>query len=442
MRATTTFLLTFFLALAACVHAQTVKDSIFLDALTRQMDSLERAQRVRQSVAEYEQALLHDEMSLHFDDFRNLAAGTVITLMSHSFNTSEGRFFMHHTDAGDYVPAALPFAAAWAMKLCGVESRSKTRRMVMANAFAVAMTVGTTHLLKNAVNETRPDGKDDQSLPSGHTSLAFMSATILHREYGHISPWISVGGYGAATVTELFRIRHNDHYINDVLLGAGIGIACTNLAYYLTDRILGADQINQPRVTQGDVMRYASFMTRPTSVALISGGEFGGRSAWIETAGGEDIRVRLSTTFSTGAEYTYFLTDNFALEGLAKFSVCKSRPVSTAATGTLNGTNIYQYHGDVAARYSVPFGLSRRLSVRALAGLRHTSRAHYYGQSATGSHHLVLPTRNDFEAGIGFGTDLLQTKKYVSGLNIDYVHAFSPLLRDRLHISTTWKILL
>lgn len=82
---------------------------------------------------------------------------------------------------------------------------------------------------------TRPDGSSRTSFPSGHTATAFMTATMLRHEYGHLSPWIGIGGYTVATGTGLMRMANNKHWLSDVLTGAGIGILSTEVGYYLGD---------------------------------------------------------------------------------------------------------------------------------------------------------------------------------------------------------------
>ena len=43
---------------------------------------------------------------------------------------------------------------------------------------------GTTFVLKELVHERRPDGSDDKSFPSGHTSVSFAAAASLEKRYG------------------------------------------------------------------------------------------------------------------------------------------------------------------------------------------------------------------------------------------------------------------
>ena len=61
---------------------------------------------------------------------------------------------------------------------------------------------------------------------------------MLRHEYGHISPWVTVGGYGLATLVAADRVRLNRHYIHDVCAGAAVGIAATELTYLLKRKLV------------------------------------------------------------------------------------------------------------------------------------------------------------------------------------------------------------
>lgn len=145
----------------------------------------------------------------------------------------------HHNGHLDDYLRFVPVAATYTMKLSGVESASSWKRLLVNTAMSYALTVGTTYTLKNTVHDMRPDRTDNQSFPSGHTSAAFASAHILHKEYGKLSPWISVAGYGVAAATAIDRVRCNHHEWDDVLVGAAIGLAATELGYRLGDLITG-----------------------------------------------------------------------------------------------------------------------------------------------------------------------------------------------------------
>ncbi len=66
--------------------------------------------------------------------------------------------------------------------------------MIVSNAFSAALMAAMVNSLKYSVRAERPDGSTRNSFPSGHAATAFMAASILHKEFGHRSPWFSVGG--------------------------------------------------------------------------------------------------------------------------------------------------------------------------------------------------------------------------------------------------------
>jgi hypothetical protein len=88
-----------------------------------------------------------------------------------------------------------------------------------------------TFSLKRITAVPRPDTNELTSFPSGHTAQAFAAATFMAREYGHKSIWYSIGAYTVATGVGAMRVLNNRHWVPDVLVGAGIGILTTNLAY-------------------------------------------------------------------------------------------------------------------------------------------------------------------------------------------------------------------
>lgn len=88
-----------------------------------------------------------------------------------------------------------------------------------------ALTLGVTYGIKYTINETAPNG-DSHSFPSAHTSVSFASAEFMRKRYG----WeYGIPAYVAATFVAFSRVEANDHYTNDVIAGAFIGIASSYL---------------------------------------------------------------------------------------------------------------------------------------------------------------------------------------------------------------------
>ena len=91
------------------------------------------------------------------------------------------------------------------------------------------LTSGVTQLVKQTVRRTRPDGSNELSYPSGHTSGTFASATVLQRHFG----WkVGVPAFSVASYVGASRLAHNRHYLSDVVFGAAIGIAAGRTITY------------------------------------------------------------------------------------------------------------------------------------------------------------------------------------------------------------------
>lgn len=145
----------------------------------------------------------------------------------------------YHGDGIDDYLRFVPVVSAYALKAAGVDSRSTWKRLLVNSATSFAINAAFTYGLKYTVKSTRPDGTDNHSFPSGHTSFAFFGAAILDKEFRRVSPWISVAGYSVAAVTAVDRVRRNRHHWADVLAGAAIGVLSVEAGYWLGDKMTG-----------------------------------------------------------------------------------------------------------------------------------------------------------------------------------------------------------
>ncbi len=142
-------------------------------------------------------------------------------------------FRYSYDDYLQYSPAAVMLG----MKMFGYESRSSWPRMIVSDAFSTVIMAAAVNGLKYTIRRPRPDGSENNSFPSGHAATSFMTATMLHKEYGWRSPWFSIGAYTVATASGVSRILNNKHWMTDIVGGAAIGIGAVHLGYYLTDLI-------------------------------------------------------------------------------------------------------------------------------------------------------------------------------------------------------------
>ncbi len=139
-----------------------------------------------------------------------------------------------NTTADNYLQF-VPLVALYGFKLAGLKSKNNFLNQAILTAKSELLVSAIVFSMKRVIKDNRPDGSDDNSMPSGHTAQAFASATLLDMEYRDTSPWISVSGYLCAAATGFLRIANNHHWASDVLIGAGIGIASVKIVY-LTHR--------------------------------------------------------------------------------------------------------------------------------------------------------------------------------------------------------------
>ena len=99
-------------------------------------------------------------------------------------------------------------------------------------ALSLFLTQIVTKGLKANIDKVRPNGEDSRAFPSGHTSAAFASATILYEEFKNTAPVLAYSGYAFAVTTGYLRMAKNKHWLSDVLFGSAIGIAITKLVYH------------------------------------------------------------------------------------------------------------------------------------------------------------------------------------------------------------------
>lgn len=120
-----------------------------------------------------------------------------------------------------------PMAADLALGVFGADAGENFlgRTLELGISFVIDAAI-VDAVLKNVVDEVRPDGSAHNSFPSGHTSTAFVGAELVRLEYGW--GW-GAGAYAVATGVGVMRVVHQRHYWWDVLAGAGVGILSANV---------------------------------------------------------------------------------------------------------------------------------------------------------------------------------------------------------------------
>lgn len=116
---------------------------------------------------------------------------------------------------GDIGQIALPVTAL-AMTVT-YDNREGTIQLAKAFIAAEAIAYGLTY----SINSRRPNG-GNHSFPSGHTAAAFTGASFIQQRYGME---YGIPAYIAATLVGVSRITSDNHYLQDVVAGAAIGIS-------------------------------------------------------------------------------------------------------------------------------------------------------------------------------------------------------------------------
>ena len=157
-----------------------------------------------------------------------LLTGGIFLLNSSSNNTIQEKsdsFFGNgfSTSIDDFTPL-VPLAQIYAGRYIGFKPKNTIYHQTVDIVIANSLTLAIVQITKNLVKEERPDGSNNLSLPSGHTAIAFTTATLLFQEYKDSNLWYASSGFVFATATAILRIANNKHYSSDVLAGAGIGL--------------------------------------------------------------------------------------------------------------------------------------------------------------------------------------------------------------------------
>jgi len=217
------------------------------------------------------------------------------------------RFIPDYHNSFDDLLQYTPIMAVYGLNWAGVKGKHGLKRTTVTWAMSLAMMGIVVNGMKYSIGEMRPDGSSANSFPSGHTAMAFVSATMLHKEFGQYrSPLYSFFGYAAAGWTGMMRQLNNRHWVSDVMVGAGIGILTTEVAYILAERIYDEKETNPElfRTPKPFLERNPSFLSVKVGFAKPMGDLADNKQGAYTTSG-----------FTTGFEGAYFFTHNIGIGG-------------------------------------------------------------------------------------------------------------------------------
>ncbi len=175
------------------------------------------------------QNLGHDFKSLpNFDSLLILGIGTVGALAVHPVD-EEVSNWVAKQDYSSYAPLGDSLGVGWVHGVAAIGTYGIGRLARDAKATHVGsdliraqmMNLVLTKSLKFTVDRERPGG-GSQSFPSGHSSAAFTTASILH---GHFGWKVGLPAYSISGFVAWARFRDNSHWVSDVVFGSALGMA-------------------------------------------------------------------------------------------------------------------------------------------------------------------------------------------------------------------------
>jgi membrane-associated phospholipid phosphatase len=156
-----------------------------------------------------------------------LMAGSVV-LYAEPVKQDIQRIFPNtRTSVDDWLRYA-PVAELYLFDLMGFKHRNSVAIQTVNLGISQLITSGLVTFLKRSVHAHRPSG-GIHSFPSGHTSTAFVGATLLYHEFRDTEPILAWSGFALATATGLLRVTNDAHWLPDVMAGAAVGMAVTFL---------------------------------------------------------------------------------------------------------------------------------------------------------------------------------------------------------------------
>jgi membrane-associated phospholipid phosphatase len=141
-----------------------------------------------------------------------------------------------HTNAADYLMWA-PSASVYAMDALHVKTAHNFREHLIIEAGSVIITGGIGYGMRLISRNKDAYKTSNTKFPSGHTANAFRAAEIVHQELKKYHPVLSYSGYVVATGVGILRIYGKEHFLSEVLAGAGLGMLSTKLTYWIFNKV-------------------------------------------------------------------------------------------------------------------------------------------------------------------------------------------------------------
>ncbi|NUY55645.1 MULTISPECIES: phosphatase PAP2 family protein [Salinivibrio] len=156
--------------------------------------------------------------------------------LSHRFSADTAKVARAVSHSGDgplYIVVGL--AAWWLQEAVGLW-------FLLTGLTAFAIELPIYWVLKRSFRRTRPSQlpafitpSDLYSMPSGHTAGAFLMASLLSIFFPSLTLFVFIW----ASLIGISRVLLGVHFVTDIIVGAGLGIMCANLAHSITADLYG-----------------------------------------------------------------------------------------------------------------------------------------------------------------------------------------------------------
>jgi membrane-associated phospholipid phosphatase len=130
-----------------------------------------------------------------------------------------------------------PSASVYAMDAAGVKTKHRFKDHLLLDAGSILITGGAGYVMRRVSEQIKGFEIVDTQFPSGHTANAFRGAEILRQELSGRHPLLQWSGYLVAGLVAGSRLMRGEHYLSEVVAGAGLGILSTKITYGLFHRI-------------------------------------------------------------------------------------------------------------------------------------------------------------------------------------------------------------
>lgn len=112
----------------------------------------------------------------------------------------------------------------------------KKRRNIAPYIISILITLGLAFILKGTIQRPRPDMADNQSFPSGHTTLLFTSLPFLEKKNFR---WITILWLILSIVFILARLWLGYHYLSDVMASLVLSFGISFIVKGIFEKITG-----------------------------------------------------------------------------------------------------------------------------------------------------------------------------------------------------------